>query len=86
MKSDENRCRCGHRHESKEPHPCHGNGYKCRQPARIRFYNARPVCLAGVQTKFGVDSTWACDACWAWYVSPTDSDPPWNTEPPDEVA
>ncbi len=55
-------CRCGH--VGGEPHPCHGLGYTCRKPARERFYNARPVALAGMQLKFQVNQTWACDECW----------------------
>jgi len=55
-------CRCGHSGDG--PHPCHHNGYTCGKPAQQRFYNARPVCLSGVQTKVAVDETWACDEHW----------------------
>lgn len=55
-------CRCGFSGEGS--HPCHNNGYTCRKPATQRFYNARPVALAGVQMKLQADETWACDECW----------------------
>lgn len=64
-------CRCGH--DSTGDHPCHGNGYECRKPAKRRLYNPRPVGLAGVQMKLQVSDTWACDECWAAFqqqVSP----------------
>jgi len=57
-------CRCGYEGPD-DQHPCHGRGYTCRQPAEHRFYNARPVALAGVQMKLSVDDTFACDECWA---------------------
>lgn len=55
-------CRCGY--DGTGHHPCHGQGYTCRKPAKQRFYNARPAHLAGMQMKLSVDDTWACDACW----------------------
>lgn len=55
-------CRCGHTGEG--PHPCHAKGHTCGKPATQRFYNARPVCLSGMQMKLGVSETWACDECW----------------------
>lgn len=58
----DHKCRCGH--DGKGPHPCHAVGYTCRKPATQRFYNARPVALAGVQMKFQATNTWACDECW----------------------
>lgn len=57
-------CRCGHPNDSADPHPCHGDGYTCRKPAKQRFYGASLVCLAGVQMKVGVHESWACDECW----------------------
>lgn len=39
--------------------------YRCRQPAKQRFYNPRPVALAGFQSKVEMSETWACDDCWA---------------------
>ena len=56
-------CRCGHK-DGDDFHPCHAKAYTCRKPATQRFYNPRPVCLAGVQMKFAVNETWACDDCW----------------------
>lgn len=58
------KCRCGHPNDSTDPHPCHGKGYACRKPARQRFYNARPVALAGNQPKVQASETQACDECW----------------------
>lgn len=63
------RCRCGH--EGGELHPCHGKAYTCRAPAKRRFYAPRFVALAGVQMKFQVSETWACDRCWAWFLERT---------------
>lgn len=60
---DLSQCRCGHAGEG--PHPCHANEYTCRKPATRRWYNARMVGLAGMQDKFEVSDTWACDECWA---------------------
>lgn len=54
-------CRCGH--VGGDPHPCHGQAYKCRKPASRRFM-AYPTCLSGVQMKLGAYETWACDECW----------------------
>lgn len=56
-------CRCGHTGDG--PHPCHGDGYRCRAPARHRLYAARLLSLAGMQPKVGATDTWACDSCWA---------------------
>jgi hypothetical protein len=61
-------CRCGHPADSKDPHPCHYLGYKCRKPATQRFYNLHVTCLAGMQMKLGLRDTWACDECWAQYL------------------
>lgn len=55
-------CRCGH--DGTGPHPCHGEGYSCRKPAKQRFYNPQLVSLSGVQMKVQVTDTWACDDCW----------------------
>ena len=60
-------CRCGHSGDG--PHPCHYNAYKCGKPAQQRFYNAHPVALAGVQMKFQVTETWACEECWLMFKS-----------------
>lgn len=57
------RCRCGY--EGIGTHPCHGSGYSCRKPSKQRFYAPRAVGLAGMQLKFQVQDTWACDGCWA---------------------
>lgn len=59
----ESTCRCGFSGNSE--HPCHGNRYQCRKPAKERFYNARPAALPGMQMKLSVDRTFACDACWS---------------------
>ncbi len=56
-------CRCGW--DGVGDHPCHYGGYTCRKPGKVRFYGARPVALAGVQMKLGVQETVACDAHWA---------------------
>jgi hypothetical protein len=61
------KCRCGWNGEG--DHPCHYGAYTCGKPATQRFYNARPVCLAGAQLKFGVMETWACDDHWAEWQS-----------------
>ena len=60
-------CRCGW--DGTGEHPCHFNGYTCGQPARQRFYNARPVALAGAQMKLQMTDTWACDAHWHEFTS-----------------
>ncbi len=57
-------CRCGHDDDSDTPHPCHAKGYTCKKPAQRRFYNPKVVGIAGVQMKFGMSDTWACDDCW----------------------
>lgn len=59
-------CRCGH--TGSEPHPCHGDGYRCRKPALRRFTQTGPHALAGMQLKFSMRETWACDECWAAYL------------------
>src|SRR5262249_27302971 len=60
-------CRCGY--DGKGPHPCHAQGYKCRQPAQQRFYAGKPAALPGAQVKLEASETWACDACWAWHLA-----------------
>lgn len=60
--SGEVKCRCGW--DGVGEHPCHANAYTCRKPATRRFYNARPAALAGMQMKFEVKDTFACDECW----------------------
>jgi len=55
-------CRCGH--TGTDPHPCHGNGYQCKRPAKQRFYNVTTVALSGMQMKLQVNDTFACDICW----------------------
>lgn len=57
-------CRCGHK-DPGSPHPCHGKGYTCKNPAEHRFYGPKVVGIAGVQMKYQVQETWACDDCWA---------------------
>jgi len=60
------KCRCGYDPVLDDPnlqHPCH----RCGQPAKERFYSAQPAHLAGVQVKFAVSQTWACDSCWTWF-------------------
>ena len=57
-----NTCRCGY--DNVGEHPCHGNAYTCGKPSKQRFYNARPVALAGMQMKLEVTDTFACDECW----------------------
>lgn len=66
---DPSPCRCGHPADSEQPHPCHGKGYTCGKPATHRIYNPYLASLAGVQMKTGAESTWACDACWEWYLN-----------------
>ena len=56
------KCRCGW--EGKGDHPCHKNRYTCKAPAKQRFYNPKATALAGMQLKFEVRDTWACDECW----------------------
>lgn len=56
-------CRCGYT-GNEDNHPCHGQVYTCRKPAKIRVYNTKPVALAGIQMKLVADITWACDECW----------------------
>lgn len=64
---DQNRCRCGHTGDG--PHPCHGDEYRCGEPAQRRFYDPwngqHRASLAGVQPKVSMAETWACDAHWA---------------------
>lgn len=57
-------CRCGHKAGDGD-HPCHARNYSCRQPAKQRLYNPRPVALTGMSMKLEMAETWACDACWA---------------------
>lgn len=59
-------CRCGWDGET-GPHPCHSDGYRCRQPAEQRFRITGPAHLAGMQLKFNASETWACDECWSYY-------------------
>lgn len=55
-------CRCGWSGEG--DHPCH----RCHvSPGTRRLYSPRAVALAGVQLKFEVSETNACDPCWGWY-------------------
>lgn len=56
-------CRCGHQGEG--AHPCHGQAYTCRAPARQRFYGSKPASLTGMMFKLTAHETWACDECWA---------------------
>ena len=58
-------CRCGYNGEG--PHLCHGKAHTCRKPASQRFYNPHITALAGMQMKFGLHDTWACDECWEWF-------------------
>ncbi len=60
-------CRCGH--EGGEPHPCHGQRYTCRAPAKHRLYNPYLASLAGVQMKVVAYDTWACDPCWEKFLA-----------------
>lgn len=55
-------CRCGW--DGVGDHPCHGDQYQCKKPAKQRFYNPYPTALSGFQMKLGVSETWACDRCW----------------------
>jgi hypothetical protein len=55
-------CRCGFAGEGE--HPCHGQIYSCRKPAKHRFYNPALAALAGFQMKVVATETWACDECW----------------------
>jgi hypothetical protein len=57
------KCRCGF--DGTGAHPCHFGGYTCGRQASQRFYNARPVSLAGMQMKVEATDTWACDEHWA---------------------
>lgn len=53
-------------------HLCHGADYTCPRPAKSRLYRTSQhidFALAGVQTKFVMTETWACDECWAEFVS-----------------
>lgn len=57
------KCRCGHTGDG--PHPCHADGYSCRQPATARLI-PMPLgtgALAGAQMKLTVYETYACDVC-----------------------
>lgn len=59
-------CRCGH--DGGDIHPCHGDEYRCRKPATLRWYGARAIALAGMQMKLECSDTWACDDCWRLFV------------------
>lgn len=61
--SKDNKCRCGYSGKDDE-HPCHGDGYVCKNPSLQRFYSPKIVSLAGMQMKFDICDTWACDECW----------------------
>jgi hypothetical protein len=37
---------------------------RCKNPGTQRFYNAETVALTGMQMKFQVADTIACDECW----------------------
>ena len=67
MDSTPSKCRCGHSGDG--AHPCHFANYQCREPATRRFYNAQPAPLAGMQEKYIVTETWACDRCWSQYTA-----------------
>lgn len=56
-------CRCGVDSKT-NPHPCHGQLYQCKKPAKHRFYNPKLVTLSGTKLKMSVSDTWACDECW----------------------
>jgi len=62
-------CRCGFSGEG--PHGCHKyqpDGSRCGKPASQRFYHlGPPASLAGMQLKFSVQETWACDEHWEEY-------------------
>lgn len=64
------KCRCGHEEGGKAPHPCHGFGYTCGQPAQRRMVATGPAVLPGVQPKLSAYETWACDVCWASFQTP----------------
>lgn len=57
-----NNCRCNRDKDGK--HYCHGNGYTCQNLGTKRFYNPNFVSLAGMQIKFQMKETIACDDCW----------------------
>jgi Zn-finger protein len=67
-------CRCGHT-EDGSPHPCHADGYRCRKPAKQRFYGLKLSALSGFQMKVTSHDTWACDECWARFNNPSASSP-----------
>jgi hypothetical protein len=48
------------------------NPYTCGKPAKRRFYNPKAVSLSGMMMKFQMDSTWACDDCWAQFKAAVD--------------
>lgn len=55
-------CRCGWNGTGE--HLCH----RCKnQSGFLRFYDPRLVPLAGMQMKFEMRDTNACDECWAWF-------------------
>ena len=56
-------CRCGW--SVVGDHPCHGKGYECKKPAKVRYYEPHSrYSLAGMQLKLSVVETFACDECW----------------------
>ena len=64
------KCRCGFDPAIDSVHMCH-SGYlfadpnkRCKNPGTQRFYNAETVALTGMQMKFQVADTIACDECW----------------------
>lgn len=64
------KCRCGFDPAVDSVHMCH-SGYlfadpskRCKNPGTQRFYNAETVALTGMQMKFQVADTIACDECW----------------------
>lgn len=73
-------CRCGFDESESGDHPCHARGYTCRKPAKLRFYGPKTVALAGVQLKFEVSSTWACDECWEKYLAMMKKEDPAGSE------
>lgn len=70
MNTKNQMCRCGYKGDGTDgngdaDHPCHANGYSCRRPAKPRLYQSGNLAsLAGVQLKFSMQDTWACDECW----------------------
>lgn len=55
-------CRCGW--DGRGDHPCH----RCHAaPGTLRFYSPYLVPLSGMQMKFEVRDTNACDPCWEFF-------------------